>query len=113
MKLIKWIDYSCTRGIEDHGLGGLGGFFEKGMRWEDYLNAFIPEIRNELETLRKSIIDNHIRCTGSDHQNEKGFVPLWDDNTCDTYSFRAWGDLMAAVWSTEDNTDYSYMDFYC
>jgi hypothetical protein len=65
-----------------------------------------------LEELRRSIIANNIRCTGEQHQNGAVAVPLWSNGKVDTYSFRAWGDLMAAVWSTEENKDYGYMDFY-
>ena len=46
------------------------------------------------------------------HQNGAVAVPLWSNGKVDTYSFRSWGDLMAAVWSTEENKDYGYMDFY-
>ena len=40
-------------------------------------------------------------------------TPVFDDGTVGSFSFRAWGDLMAAIWNTEENTNkYSYMDFY-
>jgi hypothetical protein len=29
-----------------------------------------------------------------------------------TFSYRGWGDIMAAIWSEEENKDYNYMDFY-
>ena len=63
--------------------------------------------------LRESIIKNQIGWTGKSMQ-DFGYetVPLWSNGKVDTYSWRAWGDLMAAVWSSEDNKDYSYMDFY-
>jgi len=113
MKIIKWITYSEARNKEENGYGGLGGWFKDGMRWKDYVESYIKEVRPDLEKLRKSIVKNGIRCTGEEHQHSNyKSVPLWDNGKVDTYSYRAWGDLMAAVWSTEDNQDYSYMSFY-
>jgi hypothetical protein len=40
-------------------------------------------------------------------------TPVFDDGTVGGFSFRAWGDLLAAVWNTaEGTTKYSYMSFY-
>ena len=113
MIITKWINYAEAENYEENGFGGLGGFFERGMRWIDYKEGFFIPYHEELEILRKSIIDNKIRCTGSEHQFNYEACPLWDNEKTDTYSMRAWGDLMAAIWSTEENKDYSYMDFYC
>lgn len=113
MKIIKWITNNETMGKEENGLGGMGGFFKDGMRWEDYKNNYKKVAHKMLEELRKSIIENEIKWTGQEMQ-DNGYetVPLWSNGKVDTYSWRAWGDLMAAVWSTEDNKDYCYMDFY-
>ena len=126
MKIEKWITYQEAEGKEENGLGGWGGWFgydemNRGAdgrwtmsraRWPDYLDYFEPKARPELEELYQSIVANRIRCTGEEHQSGAVAVPLWDNGKVDTYSMRAWGDLMAAVWSTEDNKDYGYMDFY-
>ncbi|MHB8276395.1 MAG: hypothetical protein ACYDIA_01910 [Candidatus Humimicrobiaceae bacterium] len=111
--IIRWITNNEARSKEENGFGGLGGFFEKGMRWKDYKEQWIPGIHPMLETLRKSIVKNDIRWTGEEMQ-ENGYdtVPLWSNGKVDTYSWRAWGDLMAAVWSEKENKDYSYIDFY-
>ena len=126
MKIEKWIKYEEAEGKEENGLGGSGGWFgydemnrdaagrwtmSRG-RWPDYLDHFEPKVRSMLEELYQSIVANRIRCTGEEHQHGAVAVPLWDNGKVDTYSMRAWGDLMAAVWSTEDNKDYGYMDFY-
>ena len=29
------------------------------------------------------------------------------------FSFRAWGDLMAAIATVKDGKDHNYMEFYC
>ena len=114
MKKIKdWIDYDTACNYDENGLGGMGGFFKYGMRWDNYVEKFTEEGRLEAEILREGIIENNIKCTGSEQQNGYDCIPLWSDNKVDTFSMRAWGDLMAAIWSTEENKDYSYMDFYC
>lgn len=114
MKVINWIDYTDENleKYEENNLGGLGGFFIKGMRWKNYKESFTKDCWDSLENLRKSIIENNIKIKGEEHQNGENTVPLFEDNTIATYSYRAWGDLMAAVWSEEENKDYCYMDFY-
>lgn len=113
VKIIKWITKQEAEGKEENGLGGMGGWFGKEKRWPDYLEKFKKEARPMLEELRKSIIENNIRCTGEEKQeNGWNVVPLWSNGKVDTYSWRAWGDLMAAVWSSKDNKDYCYTDFY-
>lgn len=113
MNIVEWITVNEAADKPEHGLGGMGGFFQDGMRWPEYLACFKPEAHPDLEELRASILTHRIRCTGDQRQNAGGLVvPLWSDGTVDTYSWRAWGDLMAAVWSTADSRDYSYMDFY-
>ena len=112
MKVIKFIPYNEVGKREENGLGGMGGFFDDGMRWGDYKDVWNESVHEDLEGLRTAIIANQINCTGDEHQNGYPSVPLFDDDTVATYSFRAWGDLMAAVWSSEYDKDYSYMSFY-
>lgn len=113
MKIVEWIDYEEAEGKEENGLGGCGGFFKKGMRWKDYSKGFTIRGKIKLRILRKEIIKKELKYTGRIHQEGCEAVPLWSNGKVDTYSYRAWGDLMAAIWSTEENRDYSYMDFYC
>lgn len=82
------------------------------MRWQDYIDVFEPDVHKYAEALRKSIVENNVRATGSDHQNVDGLAPIFSDGTSATFSYRGWGDLMAAVWSEEEDKDYCYMDFY-
>ena len=49
---------------------------------------------------------------GDWHQNDPKGVPVFNDGTVAMFSFRAWGDLMAALWAEHEDCDYSYMDFY-
>jgi hypothetical protein len=119
LKVTNFVCYDEASSREDLGLGGMGGWFgesergwDAGHRWKDYVESYNEEVRPALEELRKALIKHGIRCTGEQQQNRAEVCPLWSNGKADTYSFRAWGDLMAAIWSTEDNKDYSYMDFY-
>ena len=89
-----------------------GGFFEAGMRWGDYLKFNGGYDSERLEALRSWILERKIKECGPWHQIDDQGVPVFDDGTAATFSFRGWGDLLAAVWSTEEDTDYNYMDFY-
>lgn len=111
MKVIKWINYSESHEYKE-SCGGLGGWFDDGHRWEDFIDDWIEEVKPYLEAIRKSAIENDLKLTGQQHQHGHKGVPLFEDNTVGSFSYRAWGDLMAAIWSTEENKDYSYMDFY-
>lgn len=113
MNKITFISYQSAESKEENGLGGMGGFFDDGMRWKDYLEIWKPEVHELLEDLRKAIVESGLKCTGAEHQSGALAVPLFPDGKVATYSYRAWGDLMAAVWSEEENKDYSYMSFYC
>lgn len=114
MKVIDWVSREDTQNLES-SVGGLGGFFNwerKGMRWKDYLGQHDSKEHPHLEALRESIVEKDIRFGGDWHQNADQGVPLFEDNTVGSFSFRAWGDLLAAVWSEHEDQDYDYMDFY-
>lgn len=111
MKVTSMISYEQA-GNYTESFGGMGGFFGAGMRWKDYLDAFEEEKWPYAEAVREYIIANAIKRGGDWHQNSDQGVPLFHDGTVATFSFRAWGDLMAAIWSEEENRNYSYMDFY-
>ena len=112
MKVVEWISDNDTAD-RDCSIGGLGGWFSEGNRWEDYYDGMSDKLKPYALAIRESGIERGIRYTGHDHQNAEDGVPLFEDGTVGVFSFRAWGDFMAAIWSTEDNKDYSYMDFYC
>lgn len=121
VKVEKWISYElATQEIEIgqlkvNDIGGMGGWFnsrDEGHRWKDYIKKFNKRQIPYIEALRQEIVQNRIKMPGSEHQERKDGVPVFSDNTVALYSYRAWGDLMAAIWSTEENKDYSYIDFY-
>ena len=84
-----------------------------GHNWEKYLNEFEPELHPYLEAIKESVIENNMRLTGDKHQHGVNGVPLFEDDSVACFSYRGWGDLMAAIWNTEEaTTKYQYMDFY-
>lgn len=109
-KVVKWVQDEDDL---DTAITALGGFFQKGMRWKDYIKIWNNNSKNYIEAIRKSVVENNIKITGELHQNSYCGVPMFENMKVASFSFRAWGDLMAAIWSTEENTDYCYMDFYC
>ena len=114
MKVKEWIRYSEAEQYEK-SIGGWGGWFnfeETGMRWKDFIDDIVPEKRQYYEAIRESAVANGLRLKGSDHQYSEHGVPLFDDDTVGLFTYRAWGDLMAAIWSEKEDKDYSYMDFY-
>ena len=102
-------------GEREEAMGGLGGFFnfnEEGMRWKDYIEIWIDEAKPYAEAIRESVLQRGSLLTGSEHQRSANGVPLFDDGKVGSFSYRAWGDIMAAIWSEAENKDYNYMDFY-
>ena len=120
--LVDWISDDDT-GQREVAIGGWGGGFgynnEEGEkrekvrhRWNDYLEDMAPECIPYAEALREACVKHNIRITGYQHQNDADGVPVFSDGKIGSFSFRAWGDLMAAIWSEAENKDYNYMDFY-
>ena len=115
MKIKKWISYDEASKYNEAPCSGWGGWFNwesKGMRWQDYIEIWKPHVVPYIEAIREDVIRKNLRLTGADHQNHSEGVPLFDDDTVGCFSYRGWGDLMAAVWSEKENKDYCYLDFY-
>ncbi len=111
MRIKRWISYS---GGSDHevSIGGWGGWFEDGMRWADFLDEFEDDAHPYFEAMRKSVLAKKIREGGFWHQSSdaKG-MPLFEDDTVGSFTLRAWGDVMAAIWAEADDQDYNYVSF--
>ena len=90
----------------------MGGFFSPGMRWKDYISVMAKCHKKYLNAIRRYVLHNELKYGGDDHQTSEYGVPQFTDGKVASFSYRAWGDLMAAIWSTEENKDYGYMDFY-
>jgi len=116
IKVIDWLDYRSSdagdAGDAEYA-GAIGryypGFFEQGMRWKDYQKRVFDTEMGHVEALRSEIVDKQIRITGMDHHEK--YIPLFNDETIACLSVCSWGDLMAAIWSEEEDKDYSYRDF--
>jgi len=105
-----WTDQETPK--DDIAWSWLGGFFEEGMRWKDYIEYFEDAVKPYLEALRRDIVDKNLRFGGDDHQDSPSGTPVFSDDKSLKLSYRAWGDLMAACWSEHEDKDYSYMHFY-
>ena len=106
LTVTDWIAWDDAEGKPEAPIGGFGGYFEDGMRWPDLHLARLPHAL----ALRDAIIAQDIKRAGDWHQSEG--VPLFSDGTVAMFSCRAWGDFLAAVWSTELGIDLNYMAFY-
>jgi hypothetical protein len=111
IKVETMIDYNEADELEQN-LGGFGGFFNLGMRWHDYIDRLNESEKLYAEAFREYVVANQLKQGGDWHQNSDQGAPLFSDNTSATFSYRAWGDIMAAIWAEEEQRDYHYMDFY-
>ena len=108
--VVEWAPYDVERPEND--LGGLGGWVQ-GENFEAYLQDVSSHMHAHARALRDAIVQAGIRSTGNDHQNQPDGAPVFSDGTVSRFSCRAWGDLMAAIWNTAENTNrYGYLDFY-
>lgn len=113
-QVVDWISWKDAEGKEE-AIGGLGGYFNfstGGMRWKDYIDDYLDEVKPYAEAIRESVLQRGSLMTGDKHQHSANGVPLFDDGKVGCFSYRAWGDIMAAIWSEKENKDYNYMDFY-
>jgi hypothetical protein len=110
MRVVDWIGYR-EESAHETSVGGLGGWFD-GHTWQDYLDNFQPETHPYYEAIRESIIEKKHWINGERHQNGDDGVPLFEDGTIGSFSFRAWGDLMAAISESVDHGKHNYMEFY-
>lgn len=112
IKIKRWIAYDDAKAMSEAPISGLGGWFREGHRWPNYLEAIEPEALPYAEALRAEVLERKLKTTGADHQYASDGVPVFSDGTVGLFSYRAWGDLMAAIWSTAEDRDSHYMEFY-
>ncbi len=97
-------------GGRDVSVGGMGGFVN-GHSFDEYEEEFPEGCHVYLRAIRDAVVKGRMRHGGDWHQN--GGAPIFSDGTVGSFTFRAWGDLLAAIWNTEENAaKYGYMDFY-
>ena len=108
VKFARWIHRDLDG--EYNTIGWFGGGIRPTDKWKDYIEQFDEGVVPYLEEVRRVVVKDGVRATVEEHQYS-GFTPLFTDNTCLELTFRAWGDLMAAIWN-EEGEAHSFMDFY-
>jgi hypothetical protein len=100
--------------LDGFNLDDLGGSFnfKEGMRWPAYLAGYAPTWHPYVEAIRHAIIEGQVWAGGDWHQYSPHGVPIVAGGHFMSCGFRSWGDLMAAVWSSAFDRDFSYLDFY-
>lgn len=116
--VVGWVDYGSRE--KTTLIGGLGGWFNSNnihkkeeptnMVWQDYLDYHEKSAHPYLEALRTEIKTNNLQITGEHHQYNS-CAPLFSDGKIAEFSYRAWGDLMAAIYSTKEKP-LDYMEYY-
>lgn len=80
--------------------------------WPTYLDCIAPDTAPYVSALRAAIIAQNIRFGGDWHQNAPNGAAIFSDGKSFCTSMRAWGRLLAAIWTSEDGSSYRYVDFY-
>jgi hypothetical protein len=106
--VVDWISYEESESKHE-SIGGMGGWVD-GQGWPEFIADIADTHRPYYEALRSAIVANRVKCGGDAHQDS--MVPVFSDGTVGSFSYRGWGDLLAAIWNTEDGGSRSYMSFY-
>ena len=86
--------------------------------WTDFDCPYpTPKVKGEefnemLQLIRQEIYDHGYIFAGEDHQRSATGVPVFSNGTCFRASWRAWGSIMAEMYSGPNGEKLSYMDFY-
>ena len=81
------------------------------MGWADYVSYLNPTSRPYVEALRVAIVAAKNKRGGKWHQESADGFPVFTDGTVAAFTLKGWGDLQAAIWSTEEPRFYAYTDF--
>lgn len=60
-----------------------------------------------MEAVREEIIRKGIKWTGKEMQDNPSGTPVFNNGKLGMFTWRAWGDFMAAAWAENENIDYS------
>lgn len=111
VRVVRWVSFEEASKLKE-SVGGLGGV-RACMTWRQYLGMWLPRVHPYLEAIRTKVLQRKIKRGGNWHQ-DRG-CPVFSDGTCASFSMRAWGDLMAAIWNTAEKRGrarrYMYTDF--
>lgn len=100
----------------EHAFFVSGGWVD-GHSWSEYLEHMLasddagPGSLPYLEALRREVLSRRLFISGEDHQDWRFGTPVFSDGKVANFTWRAWGDFMAAVWS-EAFQGLGYMQFY-
>lgn len=111
IRVVDWISYEEAETKEDH-CGGMGGWFSEGHTWADYAALYSEETLPYLEAIRDDVLASGRFLCGNEHQELDTGTPLFSDGTVGSFSYRGWGDLMAAIATIHDGKPHHYMEFY-
>jgi hypothetical protein len=111
-RVVGWLAYASVEVRDCVDVGSWGGWVSKGDTWNDYITSIVEKWVPHYEALRAEIQRIGLRRGADWHQSAPDGVPVFDDGALATFSFRGWGDLMAATWADTDGRRYGYMDFY-
>jgi hypothetical protein len=111
VKVSEWVTVADIPEGSECSVGELGGWVD-GEKWPEYIAGAADGAVPYLEAIRSAVVKDKLRITGEQHQHYE-WTPVFSDGTHGGFSYRAWGDMMAAIWNTEEDTEeYSYMSFY-
>ena len=103
-----WVDVAPT----GYNLADLWDTEATVARWPEFLAQYAPEWHPDLEAVRRSVIELGIWAGGDWHQENPHGMPVVSSGHYWSSTWRAWGELLAAVWNTELSQQFTYMDFY-
>jgi hypothetical protein len=113
MLTVSWQPYdSITPQHVGYNLSDFGGPDDGAADWLAYVMQYPAQWHPHVEAVRQSILDQGIWAGGDWHQESAHGVPMLSDGHFFCFSWRGWGGLLAAVWSSELGEHFTYMDFY-
>jgi hypothetical protein len=109
---VTWQSYDSTTDLPGYNLSDLGGPDDIDKNWPAYVVQYATEWHPHLEAIRQSIIEDEVWAGGEWHQYSPNSLPVLSDGHLMSCTFRAWGSLLTAVWNSELERDFRYIDFY-
>jgi len=119
IKFDRWVSWHEGDSLDKAPIGGMGGWFNSNLVhkpkeptthvWKDYIDTFKGECHLYLQALKEEILRCDYQITGEQHQ--AGYVPVFSDGKAGLFTYRGWGDFMAAIYSTKEKP-LSYMEYY-
>jgi hypothetical protein len=109
---VTWQSYDSTADLPGFNLSDLGAGNQIAPNWAAYLVDYAVEWHPHLDAIRQSIIENKVWAGGDWHQYSAHGVPVLSDGHFLGCSYRGWGGLLAAIWTSELEKHFTYMDFY-